>query len=492
MLADDTGSRFGWILAVLVGVAIAEFFELNMVIVALPTFYRVFGSPAEVGWVLTAFALVGTASAAVAGRIGDVIGYRPVLIFALVTAAVGSIISATSNELWQLILGRAIQGTSGVVLPLAIGALRAAVAQPRKQQVGTAVIAGIPIAAGALAIWTAGHVIDPWGWRSLFWISGGLSLVMAALALTLPTTRAHNGSLRDIDYLGGALLALGIGLFLAGVTQISPWGFFAPGTVGLLSGGLIVLLGWFFYERECRDPIVDLGLFRNPGFAFSCLTMVLYGAATNSGAAWGGAVALDPRSTGAGFGLSPADFANLAIVLGVGIGVPASLLAGRMTVRVGAVRTVAAGGVLAAASYLVLGAGGILVIGTQHVGLYVFWGCLHTASLVVLSASLAVVVVESVPARQTGAAVGLQQVIKQASQSIGYQVVAVILTTQLVAARAGGPAVLPGQRSMVLVLVYAGVVSLLIGPLAWLALRARHGLAAPRSSERAPLVRAGS
>src|SRR5689334_3555535 len=244
-LADDDTAKFGWILTVLVGVAIAEFFELNMVIVALPTFYRVFGSPAEVGWVLTAFALVGTASAAVAGRIGDVIGYRPVLIFALVTAAVGSVISATSNDLWQLVLGRAVQGTSGVVLPLAIGALRAAVADSRKQQIGTAVIAGIPVAAGALAIWTAGHVIGPWGWRSLFWISGGLSLVMAALALTLPRAHIRNGSLRDIDYLGGAMLALGIGLFLAGITQITPWGFFAPGTLGLLSGGLIVLLGWF-------------------------------------------------------------------------------------------------------------------------------------------------------------------------------------------------------------------------------------------------------
>lgn len=483
---------FGWILAVLVGAAVAEYFELNMVIVALPTFYKLFGSPAEVGWVLTAFALVGTASAAVAGRIGDVIGYRPVLIFALMTAALGSLISATANDLWQLILGRAIQGTSGVVLPLAIGALRSAVAEPRKQQVGTAVIAGIPIAAGALAIWTAGHIIGPWGWRSLFCISGGLSLGMAALALTLPRTHVGKGSLRDIDWVGGALLALGIGLFLAGVTQISPWGFFAPGTVGLLSGGLIVLLGWFLWERECRDPIVEFELFRNPGFAISCLAMVLYGAGTNSGAAWGGAVALDPQSTGAGFGFSPATFGNIALVLGLSIGPAASLLAGRMTVRGGAVRTVAAGGLLAAASYLVIGAGGILVIGTQHPALYVFWGCFHTASLVILAASLAVVVVQSVPAGQTGAAVGLQQVIKQASQSIGYQIVAVILTTQLVAARTGGPAQLPGQRSMALVLVYAGVASLVIGPLAWLALRARHELQAARISEQAPLVRAGS
>jgi MFS family permease len=474
-LAEDSSASFGWILAVLVGAAIAEYFELTMVTVALPTFYEVFGSPAEVGWVLTAFALVGTASAAVAGRIGDVIGYRPVLIFALLTAAVGSLISATSNELWQLILGRAVQGASGVVLPLAIGALRAAVTQTRKQQVGTAVIAGVPIAAGVLAVWTAGHVIGPWGWRSLFWIGGGLSLVMAALALTLPRARGRNGSLRDIDYLGGALLALGIGLFLAGITQIRAWGFFAPATLGLLSGGLVVLLGWFRYERERPDPIVDFELFRNRGFALSCVAMALYGVGTNTGAAWGAALALDPTSTGAGFGLSPATYANLALVIGLVIGPPVSVLAARMTLRIGSVRTVAAGGVLAAATALVIGVGGILVIGTQHVALFVIWGCMNSAALGILAASLAVVVVDSVRADETGAAVGLQQVIKQGAQSVGFQIAAVILTTQLVAASPGGPALLPGQRSIVLVFVYTGVASAVIGPLCWFASRrARH------------------
>lgn len=490
-LAEENTAGFGWILTVLVGVAIAEFFELTMVTVALPTFYKLFGSPAEVGWVLTAFALVGTASAAVAGRIGDVIGYRPVLIFALVAAAVGSLISATSTELWQLILGRAIQGTSGVVLPLAIGALRAAVAQPRKQKVGTAVIAGVPVFAGVLAVWTAGRVIGPWGWRSLFWISGGLSLAMAALALTLPRARVRNGSLRDIDYLGGALLALGIGLFLAGITQISPWGFFASGTVGLLSGGLVVLLGWFLYEREHPEPIIDFKLFRNPGFAVACLAMALYAGGANTGAVWGTVVALDPKSTGAGFGLSPATFGNLALVLGLTIGPAASLLAGRMTLRLGAVRAVAAGGVLAGAASLAL-LGGILVTGTQHLALFVIWGGMSVGTLVFLAASLAVLVVDSVPADVTGAAVGTQQVVKQGAQSIGFQIVAVILTTQLVAARAGGPVQLPGQRSMVLVLVYAAVTSLAIAPLGWLAVRrARDEPSAPQIAEQAHAVRAG-
>ena len=490
-LADDDTAKFGWILTVLVGVAIAEFFELTMVTVALPTFYKLFGSPAEVGWVLTAFALVGTASAAVAGRIGDVIGYRPVLIFALVAAAVGSLISATADELWQLILGRAIQGTSGVVLPLAIGALRAAVAQPRKQKVGTAVIAGVPVFAGVLAVWTAGRVIGPWGWRSLFWISGGLSLAMAALALTLPRARVRDGSLRDIDYLGGALLALGIGLFLAGITQITPWGFFASGTLALLAAGVIVLLGWFLYERDHPKPIIDFKLFRNPGFAVACLAMALYAGGANTGAVWGTVVALDPKSTGAGFGLSPATFGNIALVLGLSIGPVASLLAGRATLRLGAVQAVAAGGLLAGAASLVL-LGGILVTGTQHRALFVLWGGMSVGTLVFLAASLAVLVVESVPADVTGAAVGTQQVVKQGAQSIGFQIVSVILTTQLVAARAGGPAQLPGQRSMALVLVYAAVTSLAIAPLGWLAVRrARREPPAPKMPERALAVRPG-
>jgi hypothetical protein len=109
---------------------------------------------------------------------------------------------------------------------------------------------------------------------------------------------------------------------------------------------------------------------------------------------------------------------------------------------------------------------------------------LNTAALVTLAASLAVIVVNSVPAAETGAAVGVQQVIKQASQSVGYQIISVLLTTQLVAVRAGGPAQLPGQRSLVLVLVYAGALCVVIAPLAWLAARrAPHEPSAPQIAE---------
>jgi hypothetical protein len=136
--------------------------------------------------------------------------------------------------------------------------------------------------------------------------------------------------------------------------------------------------------------------------------------------------------------------------------------------------------------------GGILVTGTQHRALFIVWGGLSVGTLVFLAASLAVLVVESVPADVTGAAVGTQQVVKQGAQSIGFQIVSVILTTQLVAARAGGPAQLPGQRSMVLVLVYAAVTSLAIAPLGWLAVRrARREPPAPRMPERVLAVRPG-
>jgi hypothetical protein len=87
--------------------------------------------------------------------------------------------------------------------------------------------------------------------------------------------------------------------------------------------------------------------------------------------------------------------------------------------------------------------------------------------------------------------VGTQQVVKQGAQSIGFQIVAVILTTQLVAARAGGPAQLPGQRSMVLVLLYAAVTSLAVAPLGWFAVRrARAERSAPQIAEPALALRA--
>ena len=137
--------------SIVIALVIAEVisaFEASMIYAALPTLMREFGDPAGVGWVLTAYLLVGSVSAGLASRLGDLFGRRRVVLALLACSASGSLISASSSGLGGLVCGRALQGMSAALLPLAIGIVREHLAAPR-----------VPVAVGwltATATFSAG------------------------------------------------------------------------------------------------------------------------------------------------------------------------------------------------------------------------------------------------------------------------------------------------------------------------------------------------
>ena len=73
-------------------------FEAGMMYAALPTMNKVYGDPSAVGWLITAFLLVGAASAAICGRLGDIFGRSRVLILMLALAGLGSLISQATEQ----------------------------------------------------------------------------------------------------------------------------------------------------------------------------------------------------------------------------------------------------------------------------------------------------------------------------------------------------------------------------------------------------------
>jgi MFS family permease len=438
---------------------LAEFFELNMVWVALPDLYQEFGNPATVGWVLTVFALVGAASAAVGGRIGDVIGYRKVLVFVMLAGAVGSVVSATSDNLGQLILGRALQGLTAVALPLAIGMIRSVVSEAR-QKFTTGVLASMAFVGGAVAMFIAGQIIERSGWRSIFWVSAAFAGVVALLVMTLPKVQERVGSIRDIDFIGGTLFAPGIALSLAGVTQITTWGLGSPATLGLIFSGVLVLAGWYLYEKRHPSPMIDVKLFRNRAFAISCIAITLYAAGPFGLGSAFPALMMGPTWTGAGFGMSPSVYGSLGLIL-LPLTFACSLLAGWLTQKRGAAFTVIGG-----ATFTAIAVGALIVgisaFGTDFVIVALLSYGAYSASLAFVNAGLPTFVIEAIPKKRTGEAIGVQQVVKQGGQAIGLQLVAVLLGFQLVSDPARGPGAYPSQSTILVVLSYGTAMALLV------------------------------
>jgi MFS family permease len=190
VLRRRLGGTRGTVTALLTA-ALAASLAQAIVLSALPVLGAELHAPAsEVTWVLTAFMLASAATTPIAGRLGDMFGYRRVLFGCLGCLAAGALIAAIgtmTHSLGVLVAGRAVQGFSGGVFPLAFGIVRATVPSPRAPGV-IALLSAMAGIGGAAGLVVAGVLVDGLGTASLSWLILVLAVVALVLAGVLPAT----------------------------------------------------------------------------------------------------------------------------------------------------------------------------------------------------------------------------------------------------------------------------------------------------------------
>src|SRR3954471_25018380 len=98
--------------------------DQSIVGTALPQIVSEFNSLDKLSWVVTAYLLTSTASTPLWGKISDLYGRRPLFIAAIVTFLAGSVLSAMSQNIEQLIGFRAVQGLgAGGLMSLAFATI---------------------------------------------------------------------------------------------------------------------------------------------------------------------------------------------------------------------------------------------------------------------------------------------------------------------------------------------------------------------------------
>jgi MFS family permease len=194
------------------------------------------------------------------GRASDRFGRKLVLQVSLATFAVGSVVTASSNDLLPLIIGRAIQGTaSGALLPVTL-ALAADLWSARNR---AGVLGGIGAAQelgsvlgplyGIAVVWLLNT------WRYVFWINVPLTAIaMVMIHFSLPS-RQKTDTPEKVDVVGGVLLAIALGLATWGLYNPAPDGKQVLPSYGLplLLGALVAAIAFFGWERYARTRLID-------------------------------------------------------------------------------------------------------------------------------------------------------------------------------------------------------------------------------------------
>ena len=197
--APDSGPSYlshKQILVILGGLMAGMFLaalDQSIVGTALPQIVSEFNSLDKLSWVVTAYLLTSTASTPLWGKISDLYGRRPLFIAAIVTFLAGSVLSAMSQNIEELIGFRAVQGLgAGGLMSLAFATIGDVIPpRERGKYMGYfGAVFGLSSVAGPLL---GGLLTDGPGWRWIFWINlpiGLVALGIVAAVLKLPHVQA--------------------------------------------------------------------------------------------------------------------------------------------------------------------------------------------------------------------------------------------------------------------------------------------------------------
>ncbi|RSM61938.1 MFS transporter [Kibdelosporangium aridum] len=375
--------------------------------------------PGNTTWVITATLLSGAVATPVIGRLGDLYGKRRMLIFSLTVMVAGALVSALTSDLITMITGRALQGFAMGAIPLGIGLMRDVL--PR-EKLGSAMalMSSSMGVGGSLALPAAALVAQHADWHTLFYGAAGLGVLCIALTL-LVVPESPTRTQGTFDVLGAIGLSAGLVLFLLPVTRAGDWGWTSGTTLGLFAAAGVVLALWAVLELRLKAPLVDLRTTIRPAVLLTNLASIMVGASFLVVSLVLPQLLQLPKVTGYGLGQSMVVAGLLMAPLGLTMMFTAPVHA-RLSAKYGPKGTLILGMVIIAIGY---GAGlGLMSAPWQSLVIVVILG----AGIGLAYSSLPALIVGAVPTSETGAANGLNTLMRSIGAAVSSAVIGMVLT----------------------------------------------------------------
>lgn len=410
-------------------------------------------APSDATWVLTSTLLSGAVATPIMGRLGDLYGKRRMLVLSLSVMVVGALVSALTSQLLTMIVGRTLQGFAMGAIPLGIGLMRDMLPRERLGSAMALMSSSIGVG-GGLALPAAALVAQHTDWHALFYGAAGLGVLAIVLTL-LVVPESPMRAEGSFDLVGAVGLSTGLVLLLLPITKGSDWGWSSGTTLGLFAASVTVLVLWGLFELRTQAPLVDLRTTARPAVLFTNLASIMVGVAFYVVSLVLPQLLQLPTATGYGLGRSMVVAGLCVAPLGLTMMFTAPVYA-RLSARYGPRTTLITGLLIIAVGY---GGGlGLMDAAWQTVVTSVILG----AGIGLAYSSLPALIVGAVPAAETGAANGLNTLMRSIGTSVSSAVIGMVLANT--ANDVGGVAVptMHGFRVSFLIATAAVAVGLLL------------------------------
>jgi len=264
------------IIALMMAVSLAAL-DSSIVVTAAPKIVGSLGGLELFGWVFSVNLLTATVMMPVYGKLADLYGRKPILIWGVSIFLAGSALCGLAQSMEMLIASRALVGFgTGAVMPATMTIIgdTFSIEQRAKMQGFFSGVWGVTALAGPLV---GGIVTDEISWRWIFFVSMPLG-VSTIILITRFYKEDHERRPHRLDILGAVLLAGAVVSLLLVLLQFGRrFGWSAPETLGLLAVSGVLMSLFILQERRAPEPMVPLSLFKHRVIIASSLAVFLAG-----------------------------------------------------------------------------------------------------------------------------------------------------------------------------------------------------------------------
>jgi EmrB/QacA subfamily drug resistance transporter len=253
--------------------------DATIVNVALPSIqHDLHFSQSSLTWVVNAYLITFGSFLLVAGRLGDLVGRRAVLLAGLLVFTAASALSGLAESSTMLVAARFVQGLGGALASAVVLAILATeFPSPVERAKAISSFTFVSVAGGSVGLLAGGALTQAIDWHWIFFVNLPVGALTAVAIIGLVDERPGIGLDKGVDVLGAIMVTVATALTVYAIVGTPDRGWTSVHTLEFGVTGLALLGAFFVLEARLSNPILPLRLLRLRSLAGSSVVRATLG-----------------------------------------------------------------------------------------------------------------------------------------------------------------------------------------------------------------------